>query len=667
LVSLMNENLLGRETSPYLLQHKDNPVHWRPWGPQIFEEAQRLDKPILLSVGYSACHWCHVMAHESFENPEIAGLMNELFVNVKVDREERPDVDQIYMAGLQALGGRGGWPLTVFLTPKGDLFWGGSYFPPTARFGRAAFPDVLRQVEKAYRDAPERVAQNAARAMAAVAPTPGAGALTFDLVDAVAKTLLGELDPINGGLAGAPKFPQASLLEFLWRAADRPRGHAYEHSFLLAMTKICQGGVFDHLGGGFARYSTDERWLVPHFEKMLYDNAQLVQLLTAAWKMSGKPLFARRVAQTVEWLAREMRVEGGAFAASLDADSEGSEGRFYIWTAPEVEAVLDPQDAAFASAAFGVLPEGNWEGVNVLNRLESVEPDEDRLERARAKLFAARSARVAPRRDDKVLADWNGLAIEALCVAGAAFDRADWLDLARRAYRFVLDEMTQDGRVGHSARLGRVSRPGLSSDAACTIAAALALYEATAESSYLADAERLQASFDAYYFDDALGYALTASDARDLAQRPAGARDDATPNPNAVAARNLTRLGLFTGETRCLERAERLFQIFAGAAIKQPLWHLGLLNAFDFASRASEVVIVGATEAGEPLAHEVFSAKSPNLVLSRVASPQAPPPGSPAYGRPMIDGAPTAYLCRQGSCSLPLTSAAALREALASA
>ena len=665
----MSENLLHDETSPYLLQHKDNPVHWRPWGPSVFAEARRLDKPILVSIGYSACHWCHVMAHESFEDVAIAGLMNELFINVKVDREERPDVDQVYMGAFQALGGRGGWPLTVFLTPKGELFWGGTYFPPTARFGRAGFPDVLRQVEKVYRDAPDQIAQNVERAARGIPAAPsGSGVIARELLDAAAKDILAHLDPVNGGLMGAPKFPQASLFEFLWRAADRTGESAFGQAFLLAMTRICDGGIYDHVGGGFARYSTDERWHVPHFEKMLYDNAQLVRLLTWAWKGSGTALFARRIEQTIGWLAREMRTEGGAFAASVNADSEGVEGKFYAWTVPELETALGKRDAAFAAAAFGVTPDGNWEHVNVLHRLDSLRDsaDEDgsRLDDVRAKLFAARSHRVRPSRDDKVLADWNGLMVEALCVAGTVFERADWIELARAAYEFLIKEMVENDRLGHSARLGRVSRPGLSSDAACVIAAALALFEATAESRFLSDAERLNAAFDAFHFDENDGYLLTASDALDPFQRPRGAHDDATPNPNAVAARNLVQLALLTGEARHFERAERLFQIFGESAARHPSWSLGLLNAFDFASRALEVVIVGPVEAGGALAREAFLANSPNVVLTRASSPEAAPRESPAYGRPMVENKPTVYVCREGVCSLPITTPEALREAL---
>lgn len=663
----MTENLLRHETSPYLLQHKDNPVHWRGWGRMALDEAQRLDKPILLSVGYAACHWCHVMAHESFENPEIADLMNRLFVNVKVDREERPDVDQLYMAGLHALGGRGGWPLTAFLTPQGKLFWGGTYFPPTARFGRAGFPDILQQVAKTYREQPNRVAQNAEKATASVSSMDRrAGSISRDLLDETVSTLFAELDPVNGGLSSAPKFPQAALFEFLWRAGTRTRDLRFQQAVMLVLTKICQGGIFDHVGGGFARYAVDECWRIPHFEKMLYDNAQLIRLLSWAWKASGEALFKQCVTQTIEWLVREMRMSGGAFASSLDADSEGIEGKFYVWTKSQIEAALGESDATLAATAYGVTPEGNWEDVNILNRLDAPRAfDGDaRLEEIRQKLLTVRNRRIPPGRDDKILADWNGLAIEAICVAALTFDRPDWLNLARQAYAFVLSNMMQADRVGHSARLGRVSHPGFSSDAACMIAAALALFEATADQSFLNDARRMTVAVEAHHFDTEKGFFLTADDVCDLGERLGGIKDDATPNPNATMAHNFVRLGLLTGETRFLDAAELLFRIFGGTVVQGPFRSLGLLSAFDFASCPIEVVIIGEPESGGALARQVFSETALNIVLTRVSSSHAAPRGSLAYGRPMQGTAPTAYVCREGVCSLPVTTPDALHALL---
>ncbi|HET7714663.1 MAG TPA: thioredoxin domain-containing protein, partial [Bauldia sp.] len=466
----MTENLLRHEASPYLLQHKDNPVHWRPWGPAALDEARRENKPILLSVGYAACHWCHVMADESFEDEATAAVMNRLFVNIKVDREERPDIDQIYMNALHALGEQGGWPLTMFLTPNGEPIWGGTYFPPTARYGRPGFVSVLEEVARIFREEPDKIEHNRSLLLAALRERRSAEPLPIDrtLLDQAAARLLGFMDSERGGIRGAPKFPQASLLEMLWRAGLRSSNADYREAVLLTLRNICQGGIYDHLGGGFARYSVDDRWLVPHFEKMLYDNAQLVELMTLAFLPTRDPLFAARVAETIKWLLREMRLPGGAFASSIDADSEGSEGKFYVWRSDEIIDVLGPDDASFFAPIYDVTRDGNFEGATILNRLNYMDllgPEtEARLATLRAKLLARRQGRVRPATDDKVLADWNGLMIAALASAGTAFDRRDWTDAAIAAFRFVRDSMARDGRLAHSWRDGKSVYPGLATD-----------------------------------------------------------------------------------------------------------------------------------------------------------------------------------------------------------
>ncbi|MEZ5828084.1 MAG: thioredoxin domain-containing protein [Hyphomicrobiales bacterium] len=392
-------NQLGAETSPYLLQHKDNPVHWRPWGPEALAEAKAANKPILLSVGYAACHWCHVMAHESFEDEDTARVMNDLFVNIKVDREERPDVDAIYMGALHQLGEQGGWPLTMFLTPDAEPFWGGTYFPKEDRFGRPAFVRVLNEVARIYRDEHGKVRQNADYLKEKLAPQPGAAATTA-LNDAIlfdlARRFLGAVDPVHGGIRGAPKFPQTQFFEFLWRASLRYGLQSFHEAVDLTLTHIAQGGIYDHLGGGFARYSVDERWLVPHFEKMLYDNALLLDLMTESWRETKSPLYAQRIDETIGWLLREMKSEG-AFAASLDADSEDEEGKFYVWSLAEIEEVLGKDDAKLFAEIYDVTPEGNFEGHTILNRLDALDlrdaETEARLAAMRAKLFERRPSR----------------------------------------------------------------------------------------------------------------------------------------------------------------------------------------------------------------------------------------------------------------------------------
>ncbi|MFQ5959315.1 MAG: thioredoxin domain-containing protein, partial [Alphaproteobacteria bacterium] len=410
----MSRNRLGGETSPYLLQHRDNPVHWQPWDERAFAEAKRHDKPVLLSIGYAACHWCHVMAHESFEDAQTAALMNELFVNIKVDREERPDLDAIYQTALALLGQHGGWPLTMFLTPEGEPFWGGTYFPPSGRYGRPGFQDVLRAVHKVYTSEPEKVEKNRAalvEALQALSRKEAGGAIPLALGDQVAELLLQEVDPVWGGIGGAPKFPQTMVLELLWRAYKRGAGAAMRDAVLLSARRICEGGIYDHLGGGFARYAVDERWLVPHFEKMLYDNALILELLAHLWQETGDALFKNRTEETVAWVLREMAAPDGGFASAYDADSEGEEGRFYTWSADEIDRLLGPDAAAF-KAVYDVGAQGNWEGRNILHRNAAPADaaiDEAQLAAMRAVLFRARAERVPPACDDKVLADWNGL------------------------------------------------------------------------------------------------------------------------------------------------------------------------------------------------------------------------------------------------------------------
>src|SRR5215467_12099537 len=397
------ENRLARETSPYLLQHKHNPVDWWPWGTEALAEAQRANKPILLSVGYAACHWCHVMAHESFEDAATAQVMNDLFVNIKVDREERPDIDQIYMSALHHLGEHGGWPLTMFLTPAGEPFWGGTYFPKTSRYGKPAFVDLLREVERVFRQEPQSVQQNSSALMARLAEKArpkGRVVIGAAELDRAANQIASMIDPVHGGMRGAPKFPQPMMLEYLWRAGQRLNDRRYSGAVELSLARMCEGGIYDHLGGGFSRYSVDERWLTPHFEKMLYDNAQLLELLALAYRRSANQLFRTRARETVTWLAREMTTADGAFCASLDADSEGEEGKFYVWSPAEIEAVLGKDDAGFFAAHYDVTPEGNFEGHNILNRLKhlprSTDDQPERLAALRATLLAARSQRIRP-------------------------------------------------------------------------------------------------------------------------------------------------------------------------------------------------------------------------------------------------------------------------------
>jgi uncharacterized protein YyaL (SSP411 family) len=670
----MTENLLRHAASPYLLQHKDNPVHWRPWGPDAFAEATREQKPVLLSVGYAACHWCHVMAHESFEDPATAEVMNRLFVSIKVDREERPDVDQIYMAALHELGEQGGWPLTMFLTPDGAPIWGGTYFPPTTRYGRPAFTDILEEVARIFREEPEKVDQNRGLLLQRLSRPPEASSIVVDrpLLDQAADRLLGLMDRRRGGVRGAPKFPQASLLELLWRAGIRTGQPDHHDAVLVTLRNIATGGIYDHVGGGFARYSVDDRWLVPHFEKMLYDNAQLIELMAHAYAETGDPIFRNRIDETVTWLEREMVVEDGAFAASLDADSDGHEGRFYVWTLDEIIEVLGPQEGAFFAKTYDVTADGNWEGTSILNRLAGPQSlgdaSEARLTASRAKLLIRRNLRNPPGRDDKILTDWNGLMIAALATAGALLDRPDWLDIATRTYRRVVEIATIGDRLAHSSRVGKHVFPGLATDYAAMAKAALALHAATIDRTYVADAERFAAILHAHHWDGANpGYFLSADDAEALILRPRSNVDEATPSANALMGANLVRLWRLTGNDDYRRSVDAMLAASAGAVAANLLSAAGTLNVLDLRLGAVDIVLVSPPDADTTaMLAEIRRHWSPNVVLSLHRDTTSLPVGHPASGKPAVDGKVTVYVCRGETCSLPVTEPHQLSDSLAS-
>jgi uncharacterized protein YyaL (SSP411 family) len=693
--TLPHKNRLARETSPYLLQHKHNPVAWWPWGPAALAEAKRTNRPILLSIGYAACHWCHVMAHESFEDESTAAVMNELFINIKVDREERPDIDQIYMNALHLLGEQGGWPLTMFLTPEGAPVWGGTYFPKTARYGRPAFVDVLREVARIFREEPGKVAQNRNALLHRLSESARpAGRITVGSteLDQIARQLAGAFDPVNGGLRGAPKFPNAAMYELLWRAGQRNNDQRYFDLITHTLEHICEGGIYDHLGGGFSRYSVDERWLVPHFEKMLYDNAQLLELLALAQQRTGSALFRQRARETVAWLEREMLTGEGAFCASLDADSEGEEGKFYVWSFAEIESLLGKEDAAIFAQIYDVTPEGNFEGHNILNRLRglreasgaaSIRPNRDsvlqqdrsidetppnfmlqpersinldRIAAMQHDLLAARGKRVRPGLDDKVLADWNGLMIAALVHAGLLLGEPNWIQIAARAFDFIARDMTRDNRLGHSWREGRLLFPGLASDFAAMIRAALALHEATGKQAYLDRACAWQHAFDAHYSNPLTGgYFLTADDAEGLIVRPASTLDDATPNPNSLAAHNLVRLAVLAGDHKWRERADHLFDGVLATAADNLFAHAALLNALDLRLRAAEIVVTGQRNQADALLAAARALPYTARIVLHAVDADTLPPAHPA--REKIASAPqgAAFVCVGERCSLPVT------------
>lgn len=674
-------NRLGDETSPYLLQHKDNPVEWWSWGDEAFEAARAQDKPIMLSVGYAACHWCHVMAHECFENNAIAKLMNDLFINIKVDREERPDVDAIYQKALAATGEQGGWPLTMFIMPNGKPFFGGTYFPPTDKYGRPGFPQVLERLAEVYRDDRAKVQEQAGKLTNHLNRRDEGDLrepLSIASLDDAAAHVIDHFDFVDGGMGGAPKFPMAEVFEFLWRAHQRSREPKYQQAVTLTLNRICNGGIYDHLGGGFARYSTDSKWLAPHFEKMLYDNAQLIDVLALVWLETKSDLYKTRAVETVAWLTREMIGENGAFAATLDADSEGVEGKFYVWSEAEIDAALG-NDSDFFKDIYDVSAEGNWESTNILNRINSGDQslsteEETTLARARAILFDLRAPRIRPERDHKVLADWNGLMIQALARAGMIFDQPDWVDLGREAFAAITstmiwqDDQSRD-RLAHSLCGGRMQQVDMLDDYANMISAALALFSATGEDVYKDQAITwTDLAHVLFWNESAHGYFFTASDAENLIVRTSSVTDSATPSGNGVMVGNLARLFHLSGDDRFRIRADALVEAFDVDAMRHFPHTCAFLNGFEILTDPLQVVVVGDRRDADvqTLIRATLSLSLPNLILSTVDGTDALPAGHTAYGKTAVDGQTAAYVCRGPVCQAPVTTADALISTLRS-
>lgn len=671
----MADNRLAGETSPYLLQHAENPVHWRPWGPDALEEAAETDRPILLSVGYAACHWCHVMAHESFENPAIAEQMNALFVNIKVDREERPDIDTIYQSALAMLGQQGGWPLTMFLTPDGKPFWGGTYFPPEARYGRAGFTQVLQAIAAAYREDKATITQNVdaltggLAQLSAGAPGPG---ITDQTLTRASDALLEAADPIHGGLSGAPKFPQPPVFDFLLSEGARRTDTRFTQCTESTVRHMAQGGIYDHLGGGFARYSTDDVWLAPHFEKMAYDNAGLITLMTQLYRQTREPLLERRIAETVAWVQRDLQQPGGGFASSWDADSEGVEGKYYVWTAEEIGQVLGP-DADLFRAAYDVQPEGNWEGTSILNRShvrQDQEEDDSALAPLRQKLKTFRDQRVPPALDDKILADWNGLLIIALTEAAMAFGRQDWLDSALAAYHFVRQNLTLgEGRLAHAWRAGKAAHPAILDDYANMAMAALTLFEATGDQERIGETKAWVAIADRFYADpERGGYYLTASDAPALIVRSKTALDNPTPSGNGMLLGVAAKLYALTGDETYREKADGILRAFSGQIDRQ-FWALSTLLANSgFLQRPQQIVLIADPSDPKTRTLRDIAVKTyrPTRILCPIAPGASLEPGHPAAGKQMVNNKPTVYVCFGQTCLAPVTEPADLAAQLES-
>ena len=670
-------NRLAHETSPYLLQHAHNPVDWYPWGPDALERARTEDRPILLSIGYAACHWCHVMERESFEDEQTARVMNEHFVNVKVDREERPDLDSIYMQAVQAMTGHGGWPMTVFLTPAGVPFYGGTYFPPEDRQGMPSFRRILHSVAEAYRTRKDSVAKTAEAIREiydnAVSPALSSGALTPTTLERAYRSLVAEFDEARGGFGRAPKFPQAMAMDFLLRYAQRT-GTAYARDMVeQTFRRMARGGIYDQVGGGFARYSVDAVWLVPHFEKMLYDNALLARLGVHLWQATRDPEIRRVTEETVDWVAREMTAPGGGFYSTLDADSEGHEGKFYVWDEDQLDDLLGA-DARAAKAYWGVTPEGNFEGTNILNvphdpalaarRLGVPEAAlAEVIARARETLYDVRAKRIWPARDEKILAGWNGLMLRAVCAAARAFGRADYRALAVANGEFLLREMVRDGRVMRSHKDGVTRIPGFLEDHASVALGFLALYELTFERRWLDEARRLSAvTCDLFWDEERRAFFDTATDHETLITRPRDFTDNAVPSGNSLAVELLLHLGDLLNDEGMRERARWVLETLAEPMARYGTAFGHLLGAADLAARgAVEVALVGdpASPDFRELSVAVAMQYVPSLVLAG-----GPPDEARGIalleGRPMVGGRATAYVCRQYTCDAPTVDAGVL-------
>ncbi|HYZ14609.1 MAG TPA: thioredoxin domain-containing protein [Actinomycetota bacterium] len=666
-------NRLAEETSPYLLQHADNPVDWYPWGEEALERARREGKPILLSIGYAACHWCHVMERESFEDRSTADLMNDNFVSIKVDREERPDLDAIYMDAVQALTGHGGWPLTAFLTPDGKPFYAGTYFPDEDRHGMPAFRKVLTAIADTWTNRRDEIEEQSGRVVDAIARASSIGqspeTLTDELLSSASRALRSAFDAQWGGFGGAPKFPQPMALDFLLRRHLRGDPDALD-IVRITLDRMAAGGIHDQLGGGFHRYSTDARWLVPHFEKMLYDNALLARVYVRAWLVTGEDRYRRIASSTVDYLLREMQHPDGGFFSSQDADSEGVEGKFFVWSWDELVAI----GGEAVATAFGATPSGNWEGTNVLwfprpveavaQELE-IEPAELKrdVELARGALLEIRDRRVRPGTDDKVLAAWNGLAISALAEAGRAFGEPRFVDAAVRAADFVLENMRdQDGRLLRSWRDGRRGRPGYADDHALMAEACLTLYETTFDLRFFEEARSLAEQLIRLFHDaERGGFFQTGSDAEDLVIRPKELYDNAVPSGNSVAADVLQRLTHLTGEPEYERAGLSALRLVRDGIAGAPLGFGHALGALDlYLDTVREVAVIGDPGSSETrsLAAEVTSRRYvPNHVLAVADARDDRSREAVALllERPQIDGRPTAYVCERFTCKLPVT------------
>ncbi len=676
-------NRLAQESSPYLIQHANNPVDWHPWNEDALSKAKVEDKPIFLSIGYSACHWCHVMEHESFENKQTAALMNEHFINIKVDREERPDLDLIYMDAVVAMTGQGGWPMSVFLTPDGMPFYGGTYFPPTPRQGMPSFEQVLTSIAHAYHRQKEDVAQNGKSLLARISssiPLQTEGALDPAVPELAGQALSRNFDHTHGGFSGAPKFPQPMTYDFLLRAYIRSKKTNVLDMIELTLHKMAKGGMYDQLGGGFHRYSVDAVWLVPHFEKMLYDNALLARLYLHTYQLTGDLFYRRIVEETLDYVAREMTHADGGFYSTQDADSEGEEGKFFLWTPDEINAILGRNDGEIFCAAYDVKPGGNFEGRSILNipipfeniaeQLNiSLKQLDETLKRGQAKLFAEREKRIKPGRDEKILTAWNGMTLAAFAEAARVLNRDDYREIATRNAEFVLSTMMKEGRLFRTwkAEPGQAKLMGYLEDYAFYADGLLALYQTTFNPRWFQEARALMDVVLERFLDESGGFFDTADDHEQLVTRPKSLQDNAIPCGNSMAVHTLLILAAYTGQAKYEEPAIRALVALQGPMSQYPGAFTYWLGSLEFAlSAPKEVALIGTLEGDDArkMLYTLFGSYHPNQVVAVADENNIAGHPKLVANRPAQDEKVTAYVCQKFTCKQPVTTAAELAKLL---
>ncbi len=677
-------NRLAQESSPYLLQHANNPVDWYPWGEEALARARAEDKPIFLSIGYSACHWCHVMEQESFEDEQTARMMNQLFVNIKVDREERPDLDSIYMEAVVAMTGQGGWPMSVFLTPEGLPFYGGTYFPPAPRYGLPSFVQVLQAVAHAYHHKKEDIVQNETALLARMKTTlslQAESSLDPAVPELAVSNLSRSFDRTNGGFGGAPKFPQPMTYDFLLRAYHRHQRAGTLEMVELTLHKMAHGGMYDQLGGGFHRYSVDSVWLVPHFEKMLYDNALLARLYLHAYQLTGRPFYRRIVEETLDYVVREMTHPGGGFYSTQDADSEGEEGKFFLWTPAEVKRILGHTEGEIFCTAYDVQPGGNFEGQSILNIPQPFAQVAEKfgltlaeltqvLDRGRAKLFEVREKRVKPGRDEKIITAWNGLMLAAFAEAGRVLERPDYTGMATRNAEFVLSTMLKEGRLFRTwkAEPDQAKLMGYLEDYAFYADGLLALYQTTFNPRWFQKARALMDVVLEHFADqEDGGFFDTADDHEQLVMRPKSLQDNALPSGNSMAVRTLLLLAAYTGQTPYETPALKALAALQGSLSQYPGAFAHWLGALEFTlAPPKEIALIGQLdhEQTTPMLHTLQHPYRPNQVVAVASENDTTGHPELVTARPGQDGQTTAYVCQNFTCKQPVTTVEALEKLL---